>query len=158
MDTVQLVEFFEEKTAIIFYYIHFSWVVALLHVIEDLHLCPSSTTRTCLLPESGWSQWKNVTYLPARLVFKHWGEILDIDYRFVSGDENMELCICGTLLRGLVEEFKLFDDVSGILVAIEWNSTQPWRPSFKFSHPVGDCGIWHNNENWKGFPLFGYIP
>jgi hypothetical protein len=92
------------------------------------------------------------------LVFEDWSEILDIDYRFVCGDKNMELCICVFLLGGLVEEFKLLDNVSGSLFAIERNNTQPWRPSFKFSHPVGDCGIWHNNEDWKGFPVFGYIP
>ena len=55
MDTVQLIEFFEEKTAVIFYYVPkkwvISWIVALLHGIEGPHLCPSSTTRTCMLPE-----------------------------------------------------------------------------------------------------------
>ena len=92
------------------------------------------------------------------MVLEHWSEIFDIDYRFVCGDENMELCICVTFWGGLVEEFKLLDDVSGILVSIERNSTQPRRPSFKFSDPVGDCGIWYNNENWKSFPFFGYTP
>ena len=70
----------------------------------------------------------------------------------------MELCICAILWGGLVEEFKLLNDVSGILFAIERNSPQPRRPSFKFSHPVGDCGIWHNNKNRKSIPFFGYIP
>ena len=92
------------------------------------------------------------------MFFEHWSEILDIGYRFVCGNENMELCICVTFSGGLVEEFKLLDDVSGFLFTIERNNTQPWRPSFKFPHPVGDCGIWYNNESRKSFPLFGYIP
>ena len=111
-----------------------------------------------MLPESTEVNEKEAAYLPAWLVFEHWSEILDIDYRFVCGDENMELCICETFFGGIVEEFKLLDDVSGIFVAIKWNSTEPWRPSFEFSHPVGDCGIWNNNKNWKSIPLFGYIP
>jgi len=35
----------------------------------------------------------------------------------------MELSICATISGGIVEEFKLLDDVSGILFTVEGNYT-----------------------------------
>jgi hypothetical protein len=64
-----------------------------------------------------------LAYLPARLIFEDWSEILDIDYGFVCGDENMELCVCIALSGCLVEEFKLLDDVSGVFFTVERNNT-----------------------------------
>jgi hypothetical protein len=45
-----------------------------------------------------------------------------------------------------MEEFELLDNVSGVLLSIEWYNTELWCPSPEFPDPVHDCGIWHYNK------------
>lgn len=56
-----------------------------------------------------------------------------------------------------MEQFEVLNDVAGGLLAVERNYSKVRSPSFKFSHPVCDSGIWDNYKSRESIPIRGNI-
>ena len=52
-----------------------------------------------------------------------------------------------------MEQFEVLNDVAGGLLAVERNYSKVRSPSFKFSHPVRDSGIWDNYKSRESIPI-----
>jgi len=71
------------------------------------------------------------------LIFEDGTTILRVGQGLVRGYKDVEFGFEVSWLRVLVIKLEFLDNLSGVLLAIEWYNTEFWCPSLEFSDPVG---------------------
>ena len=77
--------------------------------------------------------------------------------RLICCDEDMILCITGTLCGG-VKEFISFDDITSFRLSVEGDNAQPWCPALEFTYPVGNGRIWNDDKSRELFEGRNNVP